>query len=301
MKFIEISENTRFGRLTLPEGKIDMVLDTDAYNEVDDQFALMYALRSKDRLNVKAIYAAPFFNDRSENPADGMEKSYDEILRVLGRMGEKFEKGLVLKGSRRYLESLSTPCESEAVFDLIDRAERSETPLYVVAIGAVTNIASAILIKPEIIQKIVVVWLGGHAHYWPHTKEFNLAQDVVAARVLFDCGVPLVQIPCHPVASHLITTVAELEKHLGNKSAIGAYLTDIVRKYGDNSTAWSKVIWDISAIAYLINPNWVATDIVHSPILTEQATWSHDTGRHFIRIATSVDRDKIFADLFAKA
>lgn len=300
MNYPKFPESLLLNRLSLPEGKIDMVIDTDTYNEVDDQFALVYALGSKEKLNVKAVYAAPFFNDRSIDPADGMEKSYDEILRVLDKMSERPHKGFVFKGSTRYLESTDTPCDSEAVRDLIKKASETENLLYVVAIGAITNIASAILLKPEIIEKIVVVWLGGHAHYWPDTKEFNLAQDVVAARVLFDCGVPLVQIPCMPVASHLITTLPELEKHIEGKSSIGSYLTDIVRNYSDNLYAWSKVIWDISAVAYLINPSWIKTQVVHSPILTDQVTWSMDHGRHFIKTAISVDRDSIFEDLFSK-
>ena len=69
--------------LNAPTGKIDVVLDTDAYNEVDDQFAIAYMLRSSDRLNTCAIYAAPFFNSLSSSPADGMEKSYAEILKIL--------------------------------------------------------------------------------------------------------------------------------------------------------------------------------------------------------------------------
>ena len=44
-------------------GKVDVVIDTDTYNEIDDQFAVSYLLRSKDRLNTVALYAAPFFND----------------------------------------------------------------------------------------------------------------------------------------------------------------------------------------------------------------------------------------------
>ena len=65
--------------LQVPKGKIDVVLDTDTYNEIDDQFALVYLLRSPEKLNLKAIYAAPYFNDRSTSPEDGMEKSYEEI------------------------------------------------------------------------------------------------------------------------------------------------------------------------------------------------------------------------------
>ena len=170
------------------------------------------------------------------------------------------------------------------------------------AIGAITNVASAILMEPRIIEKIVVVWLGGHALNWHDTREFNLMQDVLAARVVFDCGVPLIMIPCMGVVSHLHTTVEELEKHMDGKSPIGTYLTKIVREYklSRNLLAWSKVIWDISAIAYLLNPGWVPANLVHSPVITDQVTWSVDQRRHFIKSAYWVDRDRIFNDLFRK-
>ena len=65
-------------RLERPTGPVDVVLDTDTYNEVDDQFALSYLLASQEQLSLKALYAAPFFNENSTGPADGMEKSYAE-------------------------------------------------------------------------------------------------------------------------------------------------------------------------------------------------------------------------------
>ena len=77
-----------------------MVLDTDTYNEIDDQFALVYALLSPERLNVEAIYAAPFHNKRSQGPEDGMHRSYDEICAccsvwvVGGRLGVSRRDGL---------------------------------------------------------------------------------------------------------------------------------------------------------------------------------------------------------------
>lgn len=300
MNFPKLSPKFLLDRLELPEGKINMVLDTDTYNEIDDQFALMYALRSPERLNVEAVYAAPFHNDRSSGPGDGMEKSYEEIFRVMDKMHMKPPEGFVLRGSTRYLESLETPCDSEAARDLIKRAMDATEPLYVVAIGAITNVASAILLDPRIIEKIVVVWLGGNALHWPHTWEFNLMQDVLAARVVFDCGVPMVQVPCAGVVDHLHTTVSELEAHIDGKSEIGSYLTQIVREYHHDLYAWSKVIWDISAIAYLINPEWVPTTLVHSPVLTDQMTYSVDQRRHFIKYAYHLDRDGIFKDLFRK-
>ena len=74
-------------RLKLPAGPVQIVLDTDTYNEVDDQFALAYALLSPEAMTVEAVYAAPFTNSRSSGPADGMERSYQEIHRILDVLG----------------------------------------------------------------------------------------------------------------------------------------------------------------------------------------------------------------------
>jgi inosine-uridine nucleoside N-ribohydrolase len=277
-----------------------MVLDTDTYNEIDDQFAVVHALLSPTKLDVEALYAAPFHNDRSTGPRDGMEKSYEEILRLLERL-DVAPEGFVFRGSTGFLTDWEHAHRSEAALDLVERAMAPDKePLFVVAIGAITNVASAILIEPRIIERITVVWLGGHSLYWPHTREFNLRQDVLASRLVFDCGVPLVQIPCLGVTSHLLTTVAEMERYVQGRGAIGDYLAEIFKAYHDDHYAWSKVIWDISTIGYLLNPAWVPTELVHSPILTDQVTWSVDHSRHLIRSATYVHRDPIYRDLFTK-
>jgi len=301
MNFPVLKQEELIKKLTLPSSKIRMVLDTDTYNEIDDQFAIAYALQSQDKLDVEAIYAAPFHNNRSTGPEDGMEKSYDEILRILDRLNVPSEN-FVYKGSRGFLDKLDDPYRSEAALDLVNRAMSAtkDEPLYVVAIGAITNIASAILIEPKIIEKIVVVWLGGHAFHWKDTKEFNLKQDILSSRLMFDCGVPLVLIPCMGVTSHLHTTLSEIEDFVVGKGEIGDFLAERFKEYHDDHFAYSKVIWDISAIAYLIQNDAVPTELVHSPILTDQVTWSFDSSRHFIKYASHVNRDLIFKDLFQK-
>jgi len=300
MQFPHIDEATRLERLAAPTGKVQMVLDTDTYNEIDDQFAIVYALLSPEKLDVQSLYATPFYNKRSTGPADGMEKSYQEILRVLSRINVSPD-GLVYKGSAGVLHDLEHPYKSEAALDLVDRAMKQEgAPLYVAAIGALTNIASAILIEPRIIEKIVLIWLGGQPLHWPSVEDFNLKQDPMAVRLVLDCGVPLVLIPCLGVASHLLSTSPELAARLGGKNSIGDYLAGIFADLLEERSAWSKEIWDASAIAYLINPDWVPTDLVHCPILTEKLTWGFDNSRHLIRIANFVRRDPIFMNMFTK-
>lgn len=145
------------------------MLDTDTFNEIDDQFALAYLICSKEKLDLQAVYAAPFSNEKAKDPAEGMEKSYQEILHILTLMERDDLKPAVYRGSTSFLSSETEPVLSEAAKDLAERAMKytKEKPLYVVSIGAITNIASALLLKPEIRERMVVVWLGGHSLHWP--------------------------------------------------------------------------------------------------------------------------------------
>ncbi len=238
----------------------DVVLDTDAYNEIDDQFAIAYLLRSKERLNTKAIYAAPFYNTKSSGPEDGMIKSYDEILKVVDLCGEESLKKSVFKGSVSYLADEKTPVYSEAAIDLSKRAMNytKENPLYVVGIAAVTNIASAILINPEIVNRIVIVWLGGNARHWEDTNEFNMAQDIAAARIVMGCGARLVQLPCIGVVSHFTISGPEIKYWLENKNPLADYLAKNTLKEVENvpcDVPWTRIIWDVTAVAWLLNDN----------------------------------------------
>ena len=290
-------------------GRVRAVLDTDTYNEIDDQYALAYALLSPERLALEAIYAAPFVNNRSKSAAEGMEKSYEEILTLLNFFPD-VDKSIAHRGSDRFFGRKDRPVDSPAARDLIERAMKpGDDPLYVLTIGGPVNVSSAIMMEPKIKDKIVVVWLGGTPSYWPSASEFNLRQDVIASQVLFDSGVPLVVVPTKNVSEHLRTTVPELEQHLRGRSRIGDYLYGQFLQYfavrmnrqGQSGPyPWSKVIWDISAVAWLNNPEWIPSEIVPSPVLTDDMRWESAPGRHNIRVANNVDRDAVFNDVFTR-
>lgn len=300
-RFPTISESQRIEMLRPPAKRpVRMVLDTDAFNEIDDQFAVVYALISPE-LDVQAVYAAPFHNSRSSGPADGMEKSYEELLRILDKL-DRSPDGFTFRGSLNWIRDVEKPERSPAVLDLIERAKKSspQDPLYVVPVGAITNISNAILIEPSIIRNIVVVWLGGNGHNWPHQREFNYRQDLIASRIIFDSGVPLVQLPCTPVVTHFATTVPEMERYVGGRGPIGDYLLEIFKDYRKDHFGWSKVLWDMTAVAWLVNDRWLPSSLVHSPIVTDNYTFSFDQSRHMIRVVNFVQRDPIFRDFFTK-
>lgn len=292
-------------QLSRPQGMADVVLDTDTYNEIDDQFALSYLLKSSDRLQTRAIYAAPFFNENSTSPADGMERSYQEIHNLLELMERRDMAEFVFRGSPQYLTDENTPVLSPAAQDLAQRAMEytPQRPLYVVAIGAITNVASALLINPQIKERIVVVWLGGHAANWPDTQEFNMAQDIAAARIIFGCGVPLVQLPCMGVVSAFTVSGDELAAHLAGKNALCDYLAEhtaeTVRRY-TQSPIWSRPIWDVTAVGWLLGEDMMQDMLVPAPIPQYDFHYSFDPHRHPIRVVYHIDRDALLRDLVEK-
>lgn len=293
-------------RLSKPVGKVDVVLDTDTYNEIDDQFALAYLLCSGEKLNLKAIFAAPFYNAKSENPEDGMEKSFQEIHHILELMGKEEEYGgQVYRGSKNWMEDEKTPVLSEAAEKLSELAMKytPDGPLYVVAIGAITNVASALLLKPEITDRIVIVWLGGNAHEWPDNREFNCQQDVAAARVVFGSGAALVQLPCMGVVSSFTTSAGELEMFLRGKNRLCDYLVDIVERDGAAESpyrTWTRVIWDVTAVGWLLEEDFMKDRLLPAPIPQYDHHYSFDPERHMIRYVYHVKRDALFEDLFQK-
>ncbi|MEJ5171888.1 MAG: nucleoside hydrolase, partial [Fimbriimonadales bacterium] len=259
-----------------------VVLDTDTANEIDDQFAIAHACLSPDRMRVEAICAAPF-RSRRMTVEESVTASIDEICNVLSRLPG--EGPPVYRGSDRWLKSTKDAVESEAADAIIEVADSSEEPLLVLAIGAATNVASALNMRPDLIGKVGVVWLGGHSFEFPDTAEFNLTGDPCASKVLLDCGVDLVLVPAKGASSHLITTVAELERYVEPAGPLGRYLTDIVREHKYHHFAWGKEIWDVAVTAWAIEPSWVPTKVVPSPILNDDFTYSHDPSRHPIRYA----------------
>lgn len=278
-----------------------VILDTDTYNEIDDQFALAYLFKLK-KFDIRAITAAPFYNDNSSSPEDGMVKSYEEILKLFDLLGESAP---VYMGSRTYLPDETTPVESPAADAIIENA-RSMAPgkrLYVAAIGAITNVASAILKAPDIIEKITVVWLGGHAIDWNDTKEFNLYQDVAAARVVFGCGVPLVQLPCMGVVSAFTSSKYELEHWYAGKNPLADYLCRNTVEYTDKRSGipcWTKAIWDVTAIGWMAGEGFMRSRLIPAPIPEYDGHYAIDASRHLICYVDYIERDKLFFDLTEK-
>jgi hypothetical protein len=109
-----------------------------------------------------------------------------------------------------------------------------------------------------------------------------------------------VLLPCRGVVSHLHSTVPEVERYVEPHGEIGRFLAQRYKEYSDDHVGWSKEIWDMAPVAWLIDPDWCPSVLVPSPILTEVPTWSFDDSRPLMRYVREVNRDAILGDFFAK-
>lgn len=286
--------------------KKKVIIDTDAYNEVDDQFAIAYALGAKDKMEVLSINAAPFYNGNSLSYEDGMERSYEEILRVTAACGVSDVP--VFKGSRESMDATGGKAVySPAARNIIDTAMASDEVIYILGLGAATNIASALALKPEIKDRIAIIWLGGTSLDGNNLGEFNLAQDFAAGAVLFDSEVPLVLCPAWNVVCVLYEQMAKFDE-LKGVNAIGDYLHGIIMNVfngfvnaGYPAASWGRTIWDIAAPALLGVPDCGEMEIVRAPFLCENSIsgerlYGFNENRHGMIYLSKLDKDMVYAD-----
>ena len=278
--------------------RINVILDTDTYNECDDQFALSYLIKNQDKFNIEAITVAPYSHKtRNVSVSEGQELSYDEIHKICKWLNfDTADK--VFKGSMDYIQNGYNE-DNDAVNRIIEVALKNNKT-YILGIGAITNIALAIKKEPKIVDKIEVIWLGGNQLNYKDNLEYNFRQDIEAVKQVFNSRVRLTILPCKEVISKLRIDVKTLKENIGNKSELCNYLIDRFYNDGYHGIQEERVIWDISVIAYMINKNWFKKEIISCPNIKNNTSYELTNNNHKIIIITDVDRDKIYEDLFKK-
>lgn len=244
------------------------------------------------------------------SPAEGVDRSVQETYRVFEAAGAD-PAGLVFRGSDQYMVDATTPVPSEGVDRIIEIARAAEGFVYVVAIGAITNVASALLLAPEIAHKIVVIWTSGYpsTDHRSNKPSLNLVQDVHATRVVLESGVPYIYMPGYLIGQQLTVSQPEMHEWVKGTGALGDLLVDLYdnnplhQMLGiDDHHARTWVIWDLICLAWLIDPTLVPTVLRPTPELAEDLCWDLQNAaeRPLMREAIGVNRDGIFRDLFTK-
>ena len=267
-------------RFRVPENKrVRVIVHTDCKNEADDQYALAHHLMTP-RFDVRGIIAGHFDGScRQYGPGNTEQSSYDEILTVLNLMGLSGEYP-VLHGAAHALANAATPIPSEGADFIIQEALRDDSrPLYIACQGAITDMASALLMRPEIARRMTVIWVGG-GDYPAGGYEFNLAMDIPAANVVFSSEVPVWQVTAS-LYKQFAVTLAELQRKVCPCGAIGKYLFEELVEVNEQASAaglpWPHgELWglgDQGTIAVLMEElERVSYEMIQAPTVLEDMT-----------------------------
>ena len=275
-----------------PAGKrLRVVIDSDAKNEIDDQWAIALAILSPERLQIEGFVGANFDNQRGG--PEGVARSVREIetvLEVAGMAG----RWPVLHGSHPMRYQFE-PSRSEGVAFIIERALAGspEDPLWVVGLGAATDMASALLVEPRIVDRVIAFW---HLRTrWPEKcYNFNVFGDVRAARLLFHSPLSFV---LFDTGTYLRCPMEESERRVKPYGELGRYL----HEYRHHDPAFSdpqKGFFDLGDIAALVDPNLACWEETPCPAVNWDLRYHfHGTLGTILR-CYHVDRDRTFALLY---
>ena len=285
------TSNRRAPTIPPPGKRLRLLIDTDAKNEIDDQYALALAITSPERFAIEGFVGANY--DNARGGPEGVQKSVDEINLVLDKAGMT-GKWPVLRGSHP-MQYQFQPSESEGVDFIVERAMAGspEDPLWVVGLGAATDMASAFLKEPAILDRVAVFW-----HFrtrWPEKcYNFNVLGDVRAARVLFHSPLPFV---LFDTGTYLTLPMEESERELQPYGALGAYLHDY-RTTSAGFMSPRKGFFDLGDIAALLDPSLACWEVTDCPEVGWDLDYDFSRPRGSILRCYHVDRDRTFELLY---
>ena len=274
--------------------KLRVIIDTDTACEADDPFAIAYALMSP-KLIVKAIVAEHFARPGS------MEKSFEAARKVTQAMGSAVP---VLHGEEG---PEGTGGISEGVETMIREARTEESrPLFILCMGALTNVDRALREAPDIAQAVTIVTIGGHGYEtspipW---REFNFGNDVAAANRVLQSGAEVWQIPAD-VYGTIRVGLAELQEQVMPYGAIGRYLFEQMVVYNATPEAdwtagesWS--LGDSPAVAAVLHPACGHFGPQKVKTVNEDTSYSPLEGGREIWVYRDLDSRYLLGDFYAK-
>jgi purine nucleosidase len=287
--------------MTMPSRR-RVIINTDAKNEADDQFAIVHGLLSPT-LDVRGLIPAHFGTRRSSR---SMEESREEVDLLLDLLGMRSEI-TVADGAPAGILDESTPADSAGARLIISESQLAskDDPLYVAFLGPLTDMASAILLDPAIVGRdVIVIWIGGVGYGGLESYpgiEFNLSNDIAAANVVYDSGITIWQVPSS-VYSQVSVGYAELDEKIGDSGPLGHYLIKQLHEWNaahHPGPIESRSLGDSPAISLMLFPRGGLFRTVPAPRFGVEGHYLPGSG-HPIRVCESVDVRFLLEDMFAK-
>jgi inosine-uridine nucleoside N-ribohydrolase len=300
----------------LPNKNIRIIIDNDFGGDIDGAFALVHHLLSPS-VDVRGIICSHLttwkgINDNDTNVVKSIPHGMNLARKIVHFLGQNVP---VISGADLPMVKTDSPKCSEGANFIIKEALRSDiqTPLFIVCGGSLTDIASAWLQKPEIANKITLIWIGGQEYKgialpppnFPFI-EFNLSLDTIAAKTIFNfSNIPLWQVPRDAYRQCLMSR-AEIED-LKSYNTLGRLMANMLENaitpnMGETYDLGDSPLVLLTALQSAYQPDASSSKyrVIHAPNIRDNGTYENNPKGRNIRVYTQLDTRLLFHDMVLK-
>lgn len=245
---------------------VRVIVDADTANEIDDLYAIVRALIAPE-FQVEGITSAHFTRSTQSNETVHRSQQFNEQILDAMNLRDKIPHPV---GADRSMASPTMPVDSPAARLIIEKAHAGgpDDKLVVMALGACTNLASALLIDPTIEDKVVFAFIDGDykdGQWGPGI--FNWRNDIHAVKAIFESDVEYFHMPARSVSIEMKLSKQEVDDHLKGKGGVWDLLVDRWETFPRTAKSKEKVMWDIALVEALLRPSLATARITGAPII----------------------------------
>jgi purine nucleosidase len=284
------------------QARIPVILSTDVGNEIDDQWAVAYLLTNPE-FEVLGILSA-------QAPTVSPPAAHTTYLVLLDEVENRLRMVThppLFEGSSLPLSDIKTPRLNAGVNFIVQSSKNfsKDNRLTVFTIGAATDVASAILSDPSIVDRIQVVAMG-FSGWAKGGDEYNVLNDINAWQVILQSDVPVVVGAADVCVAHLGLTLDQARDLVSRQGPVGEWLWEeflaqyyrYIKPPRKDDFSNRGIIWDIITMAHTLG---MTTQAVYPrPTLRDDASFEHPQTNKTITWITAVDEKRLWADFVAK-
>lgn len=247
-----------------------VVVDADTANEIDDLYAIVRVLIAPE-FQVEGITSAHFTRSTVSNDTVHQSQKLNEQILDAMRLRDKVAHPL---GGDRSMSDPRTPVDSPAARFIIQQAHAgsSEDKLLVMALGACTNLASALVLDPSIESKVTFAFIDGDfkdGKWGPGI--FNWRNDIHAVKAIFESNVEYVHMPARSVSIEMQLTKQQVDSHLKGRGGVWDLLVERWETFPRTAKSEKKVMWDVALVEAILRPELATEQTVGAPIIHSAA------------------------------
>lgn len=243
-----------------------VIVDADTANEIDDLYAIVRASVAPE-FQVEGVTSAHFTRSTESNDTVYKSQELNEQLLTAMNLHETIPHPV---GGDRSMSAADMPVDSPAARLIIERAHAGspDDKLVVIALGACTNLASALLLDPTIESKVVFAFIDGdykNGQWGPGI--FNWRNDIHAVKAIFESEVEYIHMPARSVSIDMKLTKQDVDHYLKGRGGVWDLLVERWETFPRTAKSQEKVMWDVALIEALLRPELATPKMVGAPIV----------------------------------